>query len=84
MNINQPILFNEIAFFVEITEATNSVNWVLIKKLNGVNIDWQKGFAMYSKVSHSRWIKIDWILSLVGVVCDGNKSFIATDINLLL
>ena len=39
MDIGQPILFGEVAFFVEVTEAIGLVNWTLIKKLNRVNID---------------------------------------------
>ncbi len=54
MDINQPILFSEIAFFINITKVISSVNWTLIKKLNRVNIDQQKGIVIYSKVSHSR------------------------------
>ena len=39
-DVSQPILFGEVVFFVEITEVTGSVHWTLIKKLDGVNIDW--------------------------------------------
>ena len=39
MDIGQPILFSEVAFFIKVTKATSLVNWTLIKKLNGVNID---------------------------------------------
>ena len=51
MDISQPILFSEVVFFINITKVTGLVNWTLIKKLNGVNIDRQKGVIIYSKVS---------------------------------
>ena len=84
MDIGHPILFSKVAFFINITEVTGSVNWTLIKKLNRVNIDRQKDVIIYSKISRLRWIKVNWILSLVGVVRDGNRNLITTDINLFL
>jgi hypothetical protein len=39
MDVSQPILFGEVVFFIEITKAIGLVNWTLIKKLDGVNID---------------------------------------------
>ena len=84
MDTGQPILFGKVMFFIEVTETTSLINWTLIKKLDGVNIDWQKGFAIYSKVSHLKWIKVNWILSLIGVVRDGNRNLIITDVNLFL
>ena len=84
MGVSQPILFGEVVFFVEVTEAIGSVNWILIKKLDEVNIDWQKGFVTYSKVSRSKWIKVDWILSLIGVVRNSNRNLIITNVSLFL
>jgi hypothetical protein len=45
-------------------------------------VDRRRGVVSYEGFGSHKWIKVDWILSLIGVLRDGGVNFIVTDVNL--
>ena len=71
--------FGEVQYFVRLSQFGD---WAWIRCLQGVDIDRLKGVASFLGVGNFRWIRVDWILSLIGVLREAGVNFIVTDIDL--
>jgi len=71
--------FSEIQFFIKLYELGH---WAWVRTLDKIDIDKKVGVASYDGYGPHRWIQIDWIESLIGVVRQGNVGLIVSDVNL--
>jgi hypothetical protein len=71
--------FGEVQFFIELYKLGR---WAWVRTLDKIDIDKKVGVASYDGYGPHRWIQIDWIESLIGVVRQGNVGLIVSDINL--
>ena len=71
--------FGEIHHFIRLLYFGD---WAWIQEIKGIDIDKQKGVASYGRVASHRWIQIQWIQSLVGVIEESGVKLIVTDIDL--
>ena len=74
--------FGEVEFFID---ATGPGRWAYIKSFTNVNINSGRRIATYNGTGVAKWIRIEWIRSLIGVLhkdSTGNISCIITDIDI--
>ena len=74
--------FGEVEFFID---AAGSGRWAYIKSFTNVNIDRGRRIATYNGTGTARWIRIEWIKSLIGVLhkgSTGSVDCIITDIDI--
>jgi hypothetical protein len=75
----QDVGFGEVRYFVQLGELGQ---WAWVRTLNGLDVDRRRGVVSYEAFGSHKWIKVDWILSLIGVLRDGGVNFIVTDVNI--
>jgi hypothetical protein len=66
-----------VQYFVQLGELGQ---WAWVRTLNGLDVDRRRGVVSYEAFGSHKWIKVDWILSLIGVLRDGGVNFIVTDV----
>ena len=71
--------FGEIQFFVELYEFGR---WAWVRTLDKIDLNKTAGVASYDGWGPHRWIQIEWIETVIGVVRQGNVGLIVCDINL--
>jgi hypothetical protein len=78
----QPMKFAEVGYFVGIP-GFGDLAW--IQELTDIDVDKEKGIISYKSVAKGhRWIQVEWIQSLIGVIEEARVKLIVSDIGLLV
>jgi hypothetical protein len=56
-------------------------SWAWIRELDGLDINKDVSIVSYRRMGNLRFVKLDWILSLIGIVQEGGVSMIVTDVD---
>jgi hypothetical protein len=71
--------FGEIQYFADLFQFGL---WAWIRALEGIDIDKQRRVASYERVGTLRWIQVEWIKSVIGIIREGGVALIVTDSDL--
>ena len=71
--------FSEVQYFACLRELSN---WAWIRTLDGVEVDKMKGVINFQCVGSHRWIPVEWMQSLIGIIRESGVNLIVSDIDL--
>ena len=71
--------FGEVQFFVDLFQFGH---WAWIRALEDIDIDKQRRVISYKRVGTLRWIRVEWIESVIGIIREGGVALIVTDFDL--
>lgn len=71
--------FGEVQHFVRFKQFGG---WAWIRTLDGVEFDGIKGVVNFQRFGSHRWIPLEWIQSLIGIIRESGVNLIVSDIDL--
>ena len=76
----QELRYGEVQYFVSVDHHRFG-SWAWIRELDGLDIDKEVTIVSYKKMGNLRFVRLNWILSLIGIVQEGGVNMIVTDVD---
>ena len=73
--------FGEVQYFARVGQLGY---WAWIRTLDGIEVDRIKGVVNFRCPGTHRWIPVEWIQSLIGIIRESGVNLIVSDIDLFI